>query len=80
MKIEIKDLFIEIIADENEYITIWDKVNIEEYSGSKIMYCPKAFDTTIVYAISEEEHDELLKQQTIIMEENKQKYDNNSNE
>lgn len=80
MKIEIKDLFIEIIADENEYITIWDKVNIEEYSGSKIMYCPKAFDTTIIYAITEEEHDKLVAEQEKIMNENREKYDSYRNE
>lgn len=78
MKIEVKDLFIEIIADENEYITIWNKENLEEYSGSKIMYCPKAFDTTIVYAITEDEHDKLVAEQTKIMNENKEKYDSYS--
>ena len=78
MKIEVKDLFIEIIADKNEYITIWNKENLEEYSGSKIMYCPKAFDTTIVYAITEDEHDKLVAEQTKIMNENKEKYDSYS--
>ena len=78
MEIKYKKLFIEIIADENEYITEWDKQNIEEYSGSKIMYCPKAFDTTIVYAITEEEHNALVAEQEKIMEENREKYDSNS--
>lgn len=80
MKIEIKDLFIEIIADDNEYITIWDKEHVEEYSGSKIMYCPKAFDTTIVYAITEEEHNVLVAEQEKIMNENREKYDSYRNE
>lgn len=80
MKIEYKELFIEIIADNGEYITIWDKENIEEYSGSKVMYAPKTFDVSMVYAISEEEHNKLVEQQTKIMEENRDKYDNYRNE
>lgn len=78
MEIKYKKLFIEIIADENEYITEWDKQNIEEYSASKTMYCPKTYDVSGVYAISQEEHDELVKQQEKIMEENREKYDSNS--
>ena len=80
MKIEVKDLFIEIHADDGEYITIWNKENLEEYSASKVMYCPKSFDTSIVYVVAEDEHNLLVEQQTKIMEENKDKYDSYRNE
>ena len=80
MKIEVKDLFIEIHADDGEYITIWDKVNLEEYSGSKVMYAPKTFDVSMVYAISQNEHDNLVAEQEKIMNENREKYDSYRNE
>lgn len=79
MEIVRKDYFIEIIASDNEYITLWDKENIEEYSGSKIIYTPLTFDTTIIYAITEDEHNALVAEQEKIMNENREKYDNNSN-
>ena len=80
MEIIKKEYFIEIIANDDEYITLWDKENIEEYSGSKIIYAPLTFDTSLIYSVSLTEHEELTKQQEKIIEENNKKYDNHDNQ
>jgi hypothetical protein len=56
MKINTKKYFIEIIADDDHYITTYkDTEDIKNYSSSKIANCPLTTDTSVYREITAEE-------------------------
>lgn len=60
---------IEVKADEGKVLTNWNKVDVKEFTFSKLMYCPINKDISDYYEITEEEkNNNLEKQQKELIE------------
>lgn len=59
MKVEIKEKYKVLTAEDNHVITYWNKENILNFSYSKTLYCPLNEDITSYYEITEEEKNKL---------------------
>lgn len=53
----------EIQCLDGHYITNWNKVDILEFTDTKLMVAPIDYDINNFYCISEEEHNNLMEQQ-----------------
>lgn len=51
---------IEIKADEGKVLTNWNKVDVKEFTFSRMMYCPLNKDLSDYYEMTEEEKDNIL--------------------
>lgn len=59
MKVEIKEKYKVLTAEDNHVITYWNKENILDFNYSKSLYCPLNEDITSYYEITEEEKNKL---------------------
>lgn len=59
MKVEIKEKYKVLTAEDNHVITYWNKENILDFNYSKTLYCPLNEDITSYYEITEEEKNKL---------------------
>lgn len=64
--------FKKIWCSDGHYMTDWNKENIEQFTYSKIIYCPISFNHSNIYCITEEEKERLEKEQMEFIE-NKEK-------
>lgn len=51
---------LEVKADEGKVLTNWNKVNVKEFTFSRMMYCPLNKDLSDYYEMTEEEKDNVL--------------------
>lgn len=51
---------IEVKADEGKVLTNWNKVDVKEFTFSRMMYCPLNKDLSDYYEMTEEEKDNIL--------------------
>lgn len=63
MKIENKEKYTIIKADEGMVLTDWDGKDIMEYTSSISIYCPLTIDTSRYYEISTEQDAIYLEEQ-----------------
>lgn len=64
--------FKKIWCSDGHYMTDWNKENIEQFTYSRIIYCPISLDHSNIYCITEEEKERLEKEQMEFIE-NKEK-------
>lgn len=51
---------LEVKADEGMVLTNWNKVDVKEFTFSRMMYCPLNKDLSDYYEMTEEEKDNIL--------------------
>lgn len=66
--VENKEKFMVVSCSEGHYITNWDKKDVRNYTSAKKMYCPLGYDISGYYCVTEEEHNQLIKEQQILIE------------
>ena len=59
---------LEVKADDGKVLTNWNKVDVKEFTFSRMMYCPLTKDLSDYYEITEEEKDNIIKQQIELIE------------
>lgn len=64
MKIETKEKFIVLTAEDGQSLTTWkDGDNILEFNASKLIYCPLSFDYSAYRDIDDKEVKKLKEEQ-----------------
>ena len=59
MKVEIKEKYKVLTAEDNNVITYWNRENILDFNYSKTLYCPLNENLEGYYEITEEEKNKL---------------------
>lgn len=54
--------YTKVTCPEGHFITDWDKQDIFYFTDARIMFCPVGYDLSKYYCITEDEHNEYLKQ------------------
>lgn len=62
------DRFIEITANEGYVMTDWDGNDILDYTSTKQLICPKGYNYTAYYTVTDEQDERLLNEQMIEIE------------